>query len=167
MTVAIGKTFYPKDRASWRAWLTNNHADKKEIWVVYYKKATGKPTILYQDAVDEALCVGWIDGMEKRIDDERYAQRFSPRAIKSSWSTINVGRYKRLVSQGLMKEAGTQAFLRKTHSTISHMKKGGWEWHKLNKMPKSPSRNERLHWHREHQTFCGCRPVPKSLQSLK
>lgn len=78
----IGKTIYPKNRASWRTWLTAHHQDKKEIWVIYYKKATGKPTITYEDAVQEAVCFGWIDGMEKRIDDQSYAQRFSPRAIK-------------------------------------------------------------------------------------
>lgn len=114
MTIEITDKFYPKIRADWRKWLTKNHYLKKEIWIVYYKKHTKKPTIAYQDAVDEALCFGWIDGIDKRIDDERYAQRFTPRAKKSSWSEGNVKRYAMLLKQGLMTKAGKKAFENKS-----------------------------------------------------
>lgn len=119
----ITETFYPKNRGKWRDWLSKHHDQKKEIWVIYYKKHTGKPTVPYQDAVEEALCFGWtrlasaseresrrVDGIEKRIDEERYTGRFSPRRPKSSWTETNVGRYKMLVEQGLMTEVGTSVF---------------------------------------------------------
>lgn len=108
--VVITETFYPKTRAQWRRWLEKNHAKKSEIWLMRYKKATGKPTVNYQDSVDEALCFGWIDGVEKSVDEERYAQRFTPRRPKSHWSEINVGRYHMLEKEGLMTEAGRGAF---------------------------------------------------------
>ena len=97
--VAITETFYPKNRGEWRNWLSQHHATKKEIWLVYYKKHTGKLTVTYQDAVLEALCFGWIDGIEKRIDDERFAGRFTPRRPKSNWTETNVGKYKMLVER--------------------------------------------------------------------
>ncbi|MFA5084009.1 MAG: hypothetical protein WC475_01310, partial [Candidatus Paceibacterota bacterium] len=75
----IGKTFYSKDGNSWRRWLIKNSKSKKEIWLIYYKKSSGKPRISYNDAVDEALCFGWIDSIVKSIDDEKFAQRFTPR----------------------------------------------------------------------------------------
>ncbi|HTI05612.1 MAG TPA: hypothetical protein VL549_09865 [Gemmatimonadales bacterium] len=75
----IGKTFYAKNAREWRAWLAKHHRRAPEIWLIYYKKASGKPRIPYNDAVDEALCYGWIDSILKPIDDKKYAQRFSPR----------------------------------------------------------------------------------------
>lgn len=159
----IAETFYPKNRGEWRVWLSKNHHKKKEIWLVFYKKHTRKPTLIYQDAVDEALCFGWIDGMEKRIDEEKYALRFTPRSKRSGWSTGNVTRYKMLIKAGLMTKAGTQAFENKHTVYTSHMKSGGSAWHKNNKMPDNPTTKERIVWHREHQKYCGCRPTPKSL----
>lgn len=114
MAVEITKTFTPKSRKEWREWLTKNHDKTTEIWLVYYKKHTGKPTIKYEEAVEEALCFGWIDGIEKRIDEERYAQRFTPRRKNSNWSESNIARYKKLVKQGLMTKAGKKAFPQKT-----------------------------------------------------
>lgn len=110
MSVNITETFYPKIRSEWRKWLSRNHGRKSEIWIVYYKKHTCKPTVSYQDAVDEALCFGWIDGIEKGIDTERFTQRFTPRREKSHWTEGNIGRYKMLVKQGLITEAGKEAF---------------------------------------------------------
>lgn len=110
MSVQITTTFYPKTRDEWRKWLKKNHTTKKEIWVVYYKKHTRKPTVAYQDAVEEALCFGWIDGLDKSIDEEKYAQRFTPRKEKSNWTTTNMERYKKLLKQGLVSEAGKKAF---------------------------------------------------------
>ena len=102
----ISKTLYVTNRDDWRAWLSKYHRTEKEIWLIYYKKHTGKPTIPYDDAVEEALCFGWIDGLEKRVDEERYAQRFTPRRPKSNWSESNRRRVKKLLEQGKMTEAG-------------------------------------------------------------
>jgi uncharacterized protein YdeI (YjbR/CyaY-like superfamily) len=100
------ETFYAKDRDEWRAWLQANHAVAKEIWLVYYRKATGKPRVPYNDAVEEALCFGWIDSQQKGIDEERFAQRFSPRKPRSSWSESNRVRLRKLIAAGKMEPAG-------------------------------------------------------------
>lgn len=98
--------YYPVNRAEWRKWLTNNHKSADEIWVIYYKKHTNKPRIPYDDAVEEALCFGWIDSTVKRIDDEKYCQRFTPRNEKSEWSKLNKKRVSKLIKSGLMTEYG-------------------------------------------------------------
>src|SRR4030095_1078478 len=72
------KTLYVTDRAAWRAWLEEHHASEREVWLVYYKKHTGRPRIPYDDAVEEALCFGWIDSIVRRLDDEKFAQKFNP-----------------------------------------------------------------------------------------
>lgn len=161
----ITETFYPKNRTDWRDWLGKHHADKREIWLGFYRKHTGKQVMSYQEAVDEALCFGWIDGMEKKVDEERYVLRFTPRTSKSKWSEGNVARYKFLVKEGLMMVAGVKAFERKEVIYKSFRnKKSAVEWHEKHKMPKSPSLEVRIIWHREHQRHCGCRPVPHSLR---
>jgi hypothetical protein len=104
--VELGKSLYLKDRAKWRSWLAKNHAKEKEIWLITYKKHTGKPTLPYNDAVEEALCFGWIDSIVKRVDEDRTAQRFSPRRDKSNLSESNRERVRRLIEIGLMTEAG-------------------------------------------------------------
>jgi len=86
----------------WRAWLAENYDKEKEIWLVYPKKASGKPRILYNDAVEEALCFGWIDSTAKRVDENSYAQRFTPRNPKSPYSEANKQRLRDLVKQGLV-----------------------------------------------------------------
>ena len=96
-------------RKEWRSWLEKYNNKRKEVWLVYYKKHTGKPRIPYDDAVEEALCYGWIDGKVKRIDDEKYMQIFTPRRAKSIWSEHNKKRAEKLISNGLMKEAGFAA----------------------------------------------------------
>lgn len=100
------KTLYVSTRKDWRKWLEANHAKKKEIWLIYFKKHTGKPRIPYDDAVEEALCFGWIDSIVKRIDDERFMQKFTPRREKSAWSALNKKRALRLIRRGEMTEAG-------------------------------------------------------------
>ena len=87
-------------RKEWRAWLRANYKKKKEIWLIYYNKNSGKPRVGYNDAVEEALCFGWIDSTAKNIDGDRFAQRFSPRNPKSSYSQLNIERMRRLVKQG-------------------------------------------------------------------
>lgn len=96
----ISKTLYVTNRKDWRAWLKKNYKSAKEIWLVYYKKKTGKPRIAYNDAVEEALCFGWIDSLVKTLDEERTAQRFSPRKPRTGYSQANKERLKKLIRQG-------------------------------------------------------------------
>lgn len=96
----INKTVYFPDREGWRDWLSKNYDKEKEIWLVFPKKASGKLRILYNDAVEEALCFGWIDSTAKRIDDNSYAQRFSPRNPKTPYSEANKQRLRKLVREG-------------------------------------------------------------------
>lgn len=102
----ITKTLYVKNRNEWRKWLEKHHNKEPEIWLIYYRKATGKPSIPYNDAVEEALCFGWIDSLEKGIDEERFAQRFTPRKTNSPWSQTNKERVQRLIKLGKMTSAG-------------------------------------------------------------
>jgi uncharacterized protein YdeI (YjbR/CyaY-like superfamily) len=96
----ITQTLYVTDPKDWRAWLEIHYKTEKEIWLVYYKKETGKPRIEYNEAVEQALCFGWIDSTAKSLDEERTAQRFSPRKPKSGYSQANIERLRRLVAQG-------------------------------------------------------------------
>lgn len=112
----IGKTFYARNRKEWRRWLRANHQTAREIWLIYYKKASGKPRVAYNDAVDEALCFGWIDSILKPIDEHKYAQRYSPRRKTSKLSDMNRERVRRLTKAGLMTKAGLDA--------IAHTGKG-------------------------------------------
>lgn len=108
--IEISNTLYVSNRKDWRAWLRKNHQKKKEIWLVYFKKHTGKPRIQYSDAVEEALCYGWIDSTVKRIDDEKYAQKFTPRRIGSKWSKLNIQRVKKMIKQKKMTKKGLSLF---------------------------------------------------------
>lgn len=101
---------YVTRRNDWRAWLDENHATKKGVWLIYYKKHTGKPGITYGDGVEEALCFGWIDSIVKRLDDERYARKFTPRKDGSNWSELNRKRARRMIRQGKMTEKGLARF---------------------------------------------------------
>ena len=96
----IGKTLYVTDRETWREWLSENYKKEPEIWLIYPKKHTGKPRILYNDAIEEALAFGWIDSTAKKIDENFYAQRFSPRNPMSGYSQANKERLAKLVKQG-------------------------------------------------------------------
>jgi uncharacterized protein YdeI (YjbR/CyaY-like superfamily) len=102
----ITKTLYVKTRDEFRSWLEKNYKSEKEIWLIYYKKQSGKPTIPYNDAVEEALCFGWIDSIIKKIDEEKYTQKFTPRKKKSKWSDLNKKRVKKMIEKGKMTEAG-------------------------------------------------------------
>ena len=105
----IGETIYVTTSDEFRMWLIQNHQTKKEIWLIQYKKATKKPSINYVEAVEEALCFGWIDGLEKGMDAERYALRFSPRRPKSNWTNTNKDRARRMIAEGRMTQAGRAA----------------------------------------------------------
>lgn len=102
----LGPTLYVKDRRAWRAWLRKNHETKREVWLVYPRKATGKKRIPYNDAVEEALCFGWIDSTVKGIDPERFAQRFTPRTKGAKLSAMNRERVDQMVRAKKMTKAG-------------------------------------------------------------
>lgn len=93
-----------------RAWFDRNHLEAQELWIRFYKLDSGKPSVTYPAALDEALCVGWIDGIRKRVDDESYIQRFTPRKKSSYWSTINIRKAEGLIAAGRMRPAGLAAF---------------------------------------------------------
>jgi len=102
----IGETLDVTSPAAFRRWLRDNHDEEAEIWLVQYKARTGKASIDYLEAVDEAICYGWIDGFVKSMDADRYATRFTPRRPKSHWSDSNIQRARRMIARGKMTEAG-------------------------------------------------------------
>lgn len=103
------KKVQPKSRAAWREWLDEHHASSQGIWLVFAKKRTGLPTLSYEDAVQEALCFGWIDSLMKSIDDRFHMQMFTPRKPKSAWSATNKARLAKLMKAGAMTPAGLAA----------------------------------------------------------
>jgi uncharacterized protein YdeI (YjbR/CyaY-like superfamily) len=96
----ITQTLYVTDRKKWRAWLKTHYRTAKEIWLVYFRKETGKPRISYNDSVEEALCFGWIDSTVRKLDSERFAQRFSPRRPGRPYSQTNKERLRSLIADG-------------------------------------------------------------------
>ena len=102
-------TYFPTP-ADFRNWLQKHHASEQELWVGFHKKGSGIPSITWPESVDEALCFGWIDGIRKSIDDERYVIRFTPRKPKSNWSNVNIKRVAELTKLGRMAPAGLKAF---------------------------------------------------------
>lgn len=105
-------TFFPTPE-DFRAWLEEHHDSAEVLWVGYYKKATGKPSITWPESVDEALCFGWIDGLRKSVDEVSYKIRFTPRKPDSNWSAVNIARVKELVLEGRMRPAGLAAYERR------------------------------------------------------
>jgi uncharacterized protein YdeI (YjbR/CyaY-like superfamily) len=106
MEKAAIETFYPASQMEWRQWLQENHESKQSVWLVCYKAKTGIPTISWSNAVDEALCFGWIDSVRKTVDEERFIQFFSKRKPSSTWSKINKAKVEKLITDGLMSPAG-------------------------------------------------------------
>ena len=102
------KSYYAKDRKAWRKWLEKNHATSDGVWLIYDKKASGKKRLEYSDAVEEALCFGWIDSTLRPLDDEKYMQRFTPRKPNSGWSALNKQRIEKMIDQNLMAKAGLE-----------------------------------------------------------
>ena len=114
----------PKSRKAWRAWLQKHHAAASGVWLVFAKKHTGIPSLTYNDAVEEALCFGWIDNVMKSIDDDFYMQNFTPRKEKSGWSASNRKRVEKLIAAGLMTAAGM--------ALVTLAKKTGrWDTHRV------------------------------------
>lgn len=106
-----------RNRTHWRQWLQREHARMQEVWLVFYKKHTGEQSISYREALEEALCFGWINGLKRRIDDARYAHRFTPRKVRSKWSPRNIELARRLIDQGLMTPAGLETFQNRVEYT--------------------------------------------------
>ena len=100
------KYLYVATRDEWRAWLEENHARETEVWLISYKKHTGRPSVPYDAAVEEALCFGWIDSIVRRLDEERYAQKYTPRKDTGTWSESNRRRIRKLIEAGRMTAAG-------------------------------------------------------------
>src|SRR5881396_2980793 len=99
-----------KTPSAFRKWLAANHAKSKELWVGFYKKDSGKPSITWPESVDEALCVGWIDGIRKTLGPDRYTIRFTPRRKGSIWSAVNIARVKQLAEENRMRPTGVKVF---------------------------------------------------------
>lgn len=120
------KQLYFKTRSAWRRWLSENHAREREgIWLVFYKKVTGKTSLDYNASVEEALCFGWVDSLIKRIDDQKYCRKFTPRKDDSTWSNVNKLRVERMIKEGNMTASGLAKVEAAKHS-------GRWE---LNPQP--------------------------------
>lgn len=100
------KTFDARNLQQWREWLAAHHDFESEVWLVFHKLHTGRACIAYADALDEALCFGWVDSLVKRLDDARYARKFTPRRPDSKWSAVNRKRYAQLKASGRLMPAG-------------------------------------------------------------
>jgi uncharacterized protein YdeI (YjbR/CyaY-like superfamily) len=100
------KTIEVKNRADWRAWLAANHDKESQVWLLYYKKHTGKSTLEYNASVEEALCYGWVDSIIKKLDAEKYVRKFTPRKESSQWSPSNKKRVEKMIREGRMTEFG-------------------------------------------------------------
>ncbi len=103
---AGGRSLTFRDQAAWRNWLQTHHGSAAEVWIVYFKKGSGTASVTYPEALEEALCFGWIDGVRRRLDDDRFTQRFTPRRPGSRWSEVNRAHAKRLLAEGRMAPAG-------------------------------------------------------------
>ncbi len=114
------KSFYPKTRNAWRKWLEKNHSTSPGVWLIYDKKSTGKVKLVYNDAVEEALCFGWIDSTMRPLDEGHFMQRFTPRKSKSGWSGLNKKRIEKMIAGGLMTGAGFEKI-------EAAKKDGSWE----------------------------------------
>jgi uncharacterized protein YdeI (YjbR/CyaY-like superfamily) len=102
----ISKTLHAANRTEWREWLAKSHATQEEIWLLFFKKQTGKPQVSYNDAVEEALCFGWIDSIIQNIDNKKYVRKFTPRKKGSKWSALNKRRVAMMIREGRMTESG-------------------------------------------------------------
>lgn len=108
----LSSVLHFENRKEWRKWLEENSKKEKEAWLIYYKAHTGKPSIPYDDSVEEALCFGWIDGIIRKLDDEKFGRKFMPRRKNSHWPELNKKRAERMISEGKMTKAG-MAHIRK------------------------------------------------------
>ena len=110
------ETRFFKTAADFRAWLVENHATAIEIGVIFHRKGSGTSSMTWSEAVDQALCFGWIDSVARRLDETSRVQRFTPRKPKSNWSAVNIKKVEELTARGLMRPAGLAAFARRTEA---------------------------------------------------
>jgi uncharacterized protein YdeI (YjbR/CyaY-like superfamily) len=122
-----------------RAWLEQHHDSATEVWLGYWKKHTGRPSLTWSQAVDEALCFGWIDGVLRRVDDERHVQRFTPRKPTSNWSAVNIAKVEQLRAEGRMRPAGEAAFARRRQE-----RSGVYSYEQRDKAALEPEQDERF-----------------------
>ena len=148
----ITRTFYAPTRKEWRAWLAKHYATRKEIWLVYPRAGSGKRRIPYADAVEEAICFGWIDGIIKRMDEARSVQRFTPRRDRSFLSETNKERARKMIAAGLMTPAGLAKIADKLNAAfvppddvVAALKKNGSAWRNFRKFSPTYQRI-RLGW---------------------
>ena len=153
----IRKTLYITQRKDWRAWLSKHHKIEKDIWLIYYTKASGKSRLSYNDSVEEALCFGWIDSIVKKIDKDSFAQRYTPRKKNSPLSELNKERIRFLIKQKKMTKAGLDAvknYISDIHEDkepkvpadiLSALKQDKTTWENYKKFPKSYKRI-RIFW---------------------
>ena len=142
------KTLSVVTRDEWRKWLEKNYTTEKEVWLVFYKKHTRIPSILYNDAVEEALCFGWIDSIIKRIDDEKFVRKFTPRKHKSTWSELNKKRAKKMIKEGKMTDAG-----------LAHIDEKVFSQKEIREIPViTPEIEDALKAHKVWETFCDLAP---------
>lgn len=109
LPIRMKPTFFATP-AEWRSWLEKHHTQESELLVGFHKRDSGRPSITWPESVDQALCFGWIDGVRRRVDDDSYTIRFTPRKTGSTWSSVNIKRVEELTARGLMKPSGLKAF---------------------------------------------------------
>jgi len=132
--------------SAFRRWLVKNHKRATELWVGFYRKDSGRPSITWPESVDEALCFGWIDGIRKKVDDESYKIRFTPRRPKSIWSAVNIARIAVLTGEGRMEPAGVDAFSRREESNSARYSFENRESAKLSADDEREFRRDRAAW---------------------
>lgn len=148
MRKAAAKPRFFATPSEFRAWLERNHESASELLVGFRKRATGKPSITWPESVDQALCFGWIDGIRRRVDDESYTIRFTPRRRGSIWSAINIALAKELSAAGLMHEKGLEAFERR-----SEKKSAIYSYERREQVTLEPAHQKRLEAHKTAWTF--------------
>jgi uncharacterized protein YdeI (YjbR/CyaY-like superfamily) len=139
--------------AELRAWLDRHHESETELWVGFHRKASGRPSITWPEAVDEALCVGWIDGVRKSVDEQSYKIRFTPRKPASNWSSVNIGRVAELTAQGRMRPAGVAAFERR-----SEARSGIYSYEQQKEARLDPAQEREFRAHPEAWSFFQAQP---------
>jgi uncharacterized protein YdeI (YjbR/CyaY-like superfamily) len=144
--------FFPTPE-EWRAWLEEHHATTSELWVGFHKRASGRPSITWPQAVDQALCFGWIDGVRKRLDESSYVIRFTPRRRGSVWSSVNLGRVEELTRLGLMRPAGLAA-----HQARTASKSGIYSFEQRKQAALPPAMERRFKRNREAWRFFQSQP---------
>lgn len=172
----IGEVYYPPDRASWRSWLAEHHAQRTEIWLLRFLKSTGRPSIAYDDLVEECLCFGWIDGVSKKFEAESHVQRITPRRVRGSYlSELNRQRIWKLQRLGLMTPAGLAPIADQIGSPDDPFEIPGWivdalrseedAWERFEAFPRL-YRRLKVGWITEPRGIAGQSESRKRLQHL-